>query len=166
MSGAGRILDIGASVTQVGIAMLLFHFCNGVWWAEIGIVLCLVTLPQRWIPAFQHFIADNNNGMTMLGLAIIEGSLLSLTVSGAFGFDSFQFRSLRHFEFPEFGLSAFGAFYYGFLVWCFYGSAQESVRQRDFRGFCLRAGIGYSSSDARQRLDAGIGVAGLQGVPA
>ena len=46
------------------------------------------------------------------------------------------------------------------------GSAQESVRGRDFRGFCLSAGIGYSPPDARQRLDAGIGVAGLQGVPA
>jgi hypothetical protein len=46
------------------------------------------------------------------------------------------------------------------------GSAQESVRGRDFRGFCLSAGIGYSPPDARQRLDTGIGVAGLQGLPA
>jgi len=45
------------------------------------------------------------------------------------------------------------------------GSAQESVRQRGFSGFCLSAGIGYSRHDARQRLDTGIGVAGLQGLP-
>jgi uncharacterized protein (TIGR04141 family) len=47
-----------------------------------------------------------------------------------------------------------------------FGSAQESVRRRVFRGFCSRARIGYSPPDARQRLDAGIGVAGLQGLPA
>ena len=46
------------------------------------------------------------------------------------------------------------------------GSAQESVKQRDFRGICLRAGIGYSSADARQRLDTGIGLAWVQGLPA
>ena len=49
---------------------------------------------------------------------------------------------------------------------CIFGSAQESVKQRDFRGICLRAGIGYSSADARQRLDTGIGLAWVQGLPA
>jgi hypothetical protein len=47
-----------------------------------------------------------------------------------------------------------------------FGSAQESVRQRDIRGFSLMAGIGYSHHDARQRLNTGIGVAGLQSLPA
>ena len=47
-----------------------------------------------------------------------------------------------------------------------FGSAQESVKRRDFRGFCMSAGVGYSPHDARRRLDAGIGLAGLQGLPA
>ena len=54
----------------------------------------------------------------------------------------------------------------GYLISSIIGSAQESVRRPDFGGFCLRAGIGYSPPDARQRLDAGIGVAGLQSLPA
>ncbi|HUV71012.1 MAG TPA: sulfatase-like hydrolase/transferase, partial [Terracidiphilus sp.] len=41
------------------------------------------------------------------------------------------------------------------------GSAQESVKRRDFCGFFRWASFGYSRGNARQRLDAGIGMAGL-----
>ena len=45
------------------------------------------------------------------------------------------------------------------------GSAQETVRGEVFGEFSQRAAFGYTLIDARQRLDAGIGLAGLQGIP-
>src|SRR5260370_465357 len=47
-----------------------------------------------------------------------------------------------------------------------YGSAQETVRVEVLWVFSERAAFGYTLIDARQRLDAGIGLAGLQGIPA
>jgi type IV secretion system protein VirB9 len=46
------------------------------------------------------------------------------------------------------------------------GSAQETVKPPEFGGFSSKGAIVYSRQDARQRLDAGVGMAGLQGVPA
>ena len=37
----------------------------------------------------------------------------------------------------------------------------EICKDRDFGGFCLSAGMGYSPHDVQQRLDADVGVAGL-----
>jgi len=54
----------------------------------------------------------------------------------------------------------------GWLVLKYFGSAQETVTRLDFGGFCRMGDIVYSRQDARQRLDAGVGLAGVQGIPA
>jgi hypothetical protein len=95
-----------------------------------------------------------------------------MRLSPAF-FDEHSVRGLleklvTHHELPKQTFAVFIASIGGrapLEVVCFFGSAQESVKRPDFSGFCLRAGISYSRHDARQRLDTGIGVAGLQGLP-